>query len=540
MKLSSIKVSYKLWGLIGTLVTLLIIFSAIAYNELHSELLNARQLQVKEQVDSAYSLVKYYGDQAPIIGEEQAKQSALAALSALRFGDNGYFWVNDMQAKLLMHPFKPEITGKSMANVTDVNGFHHWQAMVSVVKNQEEGYVHYAYKGPQVSQPEDKVSYVKGYQPWGWIIGSGVLYSGVTDIFWTAVQKSAVIEFILVLLALIGSVTIVRNITRPLKTVTEHLQHISDGDLTKQLDMQRGDEIGILANAANHVSVSLNDTLLEVDHAITELQAVCVQMQGNSLHTKQGMDHQFQEVEMLATAMNEMSYSIRDVAQHAKDTADATQMVQTITRQSSQDLDATNEDIQILTKNIEGANDVIIKLLEQTGDIDSVLGVIGDISEQTNLLALNAAIEAARAGELGRGFAVVADEVRSLASRTQGSTVEIRAIIEKLQHQSKEASTSMATSTQQAERGADRMHVAAENLKNMLMQVDDVSARSHQIASAAEQQGTVAEEINHNIMGIREVSEKVLEDSQQVSEGSTMIAKMTDELSKKIKQFQFA
>ena len=170
--------------------------------------------------------------------------------------------------------------------------------------------------------------------------------------------------------------------------------------------------------------------------------------------------------------------------------------------------------------------------MQQTGDIDSVLGVIGDISEQTNLLALNAAIEAARAGELGRGFAVVADEVRSLASRTQGSTVEIRSIIEKLQHQSKEASTSMATSTRQAERGADRMHVAAENLQNMLRQVDDVSARSHQIASAAEQQGTVAEEINRNIMGIREVSEKVLEDSQQVSEGSTMIAQMTNELSR--------
>ncbi|WP_421855988.1 methyl-accepting chemotaxis protein [Marinomonas sp.] len=540
MKLSSIKVSYKLWGLICTLVTLLIVFSAMAYSELHSELLNARQLQVKEQVDSAYSLVKYYGEQAPVIGEEKAKQSALAALSALRFGDDGYFWVNDMQTTLLMHPFKPQNAGKSMKETTDANGFHHWQEMVSVVKSQGEGYVHYAYKGPQVSQPEDKVSYVKGYKPWGWVIGSGVLYSNVTDIFWDAVKKSAVIELILVLIALIGSVTIVRNITRPLKTVTEHLQHISDGDLTKQLDMQRGDEIGILANAANHVSVSLNDTLLEVDHAITELQAVCVQMQGNSLHTKQGMDHQFQEVEMLATAMNEMSYSIRDVAQHAKDTADATQMVQTITRQSSQDLDATNEDIQSLTKNIEGANDVIIKLLEQTGDIDSVLGVIGDISEQTNLLALNAAIEAARAGELGRGFAVVADEVRSLASRTQGSTVEIRTIIEKLQHQSKEASTSMASSTQQAERGADRMHFAAENLKNMLIQVDDVSARSHQIASAAEQQGTVAEEINHNIMGIREVSEKVLEDSQQVSEGSTIIAKMTDELSKKIKQFQFA
>lgn len=540
MKLSSIKVSHKLWGLIIVLVALLVTFSATTYRELYAELLQARQLQVKEQVDNAYSLVAFYADQADTIGEDNAKQSALAALSALRFGEDGYFWVNDMQTKLLMHPFKPQNAGKDMSNTTDAKGQFHWKNMVSVVKQQGEGYVEYAYKGPQVNEPEDKVSYVKGYQPWGWVIGSGVLYSSVTDIFWKSITQSAIIEMSLIMLAMIGSILIVRNITQPLKTVTEHLQHISNGNLTKHIDMQRADEIGILANAANRVSSALNDTLLEVDHAITELQAVCVQMQGNSLNTQKGLDHQFQEVELLATAMNEMSYSIKDVAQHAKDTADATQTVQTITRQSSQDLDATNNDIQSLTTHIEGANDVIIKLLEQTGDIDSVLGVIGDISEQTNLLALNAAIEAARAGELGRGFAVVADEVRSLASRTQGSTVEIRAIIEKLQHQSKEASTSMATSTEQAERGAGRMHVAAENLKNMLIQVDDVSARSLQIASAAEQQGAVAEEINHNLMGIREVSEKVLEDSQQVSDGSTMIAKMTDELSKKIKQFQFA
>ena len=105
MKLSSIKVSYKLWGLISSLVTLLIAFSAIAYSELHSELLSARQLQVKEQVDSAYSLVKYYGDQASVIGEDQAKQSALAALSALRFGDDGYFWVNAHANQTAHAPF---------------------------------------------------------------------------------------------------------------------------------------------------------------------------------------------------------------------------------------------------------------------------------------------------------------------------------------------------------------------------------------------------------------------------------------------------
>jgi len=298
MKLSSIKVSYKLWGLIAALVALLIAFSVITYSELYHELVNARKLHVKEQVDNAHSLVKYYGDQSAIIGEEQAKQSALAALAALRFGDDGYFWVNDMNAVLLMHPFKPEIEGKDMTNVTDANGVPHWQAMVSVVKKSGEGFVEYAYKGPQVERPEDKVSYVKGYQPWGWVIGSGVLYTDVLHIFWASAQQTAGIELLLVLIAIISSILIVRNITRPLNTVTEHLQRLSEGDMTVHLDMQREDEIGLLANAANRVSNALNDTLGDVDRAITELQAVCIQMQSNSLHTKKDMDQQFQEVEM--------------------------------------------------------------------------------------------------------------------------------------------------------------------------------------------------------------------------------------------------
>ena len=542
MKLSSVKVGNKLWGLIAIQVALLIVFAVMAYSDLHKQLIQDRQQQVKEQVENAYSLVEYYAKKATTIGEEQAKKEALNALSSLRFGpsDSGYFWVNDMQEKLLMHPFKPNLIGKSMKNVTDANGFHHWQAMVDTVRKNGEGFIEYKYQDPRKSKAEDKVSYVKGYQPWGWVIGSGTLYSGVEKTFWSSIQKNVSIEIVLLILSFIASVTIVRSIVRPLKTVTEHLKHISDGDFTKQIKMDRKDELGELADAANHVSISLNDTLLEVDHAISELQAVSVQMQANTKHTNNGMDHQFKEVELLATAMNEMSYSIKDVAQHAKDTAQATQTVQNITRQSSKDLDETNQNIQSLTKHIENANDIISLLSEQTNDIDSVLGVIGDISEQTNLLALNAAIEAARAGEMGRGFAVVADEVRSLASRTQDSTVEIRTIIEKLQQQSKIASNAMEESTKQAEDCADRMHVAAENLGNMLTQVDDASARSNQIAQAAEQQGTVAEEINRNLMGIREVSEKVLDDSQQVNDGSEMIAHMANDLNQKIKQFQFS
>lgn len=540
MSLSNLKVSQKLWILIGALVALLIIFEGIAYSGLYKAQLDNRKLQVKDQVSNAHSLLVYYAKQESILGEEEAKKQALAALSALRFGDGGYFWVNDMDTNLIMHPLKPQLAGKNMKDVTDPNGKRQWQAMVDVVKKQNEGYVEYSYLGPNVKTPEEKVSYVKGYKPWGWLIGSGVFYSDVKADFWSTFTQSAVVEGILILLALVLSVIIVRNITRPLKLVTDHLQYIANGDMTKQLNLERGDEIGLLANAANTVSASLNTTLTRVAHAIVELQALCITMQRNSTHTLQGMNQQFIEVEQLSSAMTEMSQSINEVVQHAKDTAGVSLSVQNTTKQSSHDLNATNSSIQDLTKKMISANDVITQLLAQTNDIDSVLGVIGAISEQTNLLALNAAIEAARAGETGRGFAVVADEVRTLASRTQGSTVEIRAIIEKLQEQSKAASSSMTVSTQQAGQSAESLGIAVENLKTILEQIDDVSGRSMQIASAAEQQGVVAEEINHSLMGIRTVSEKVLEDSRQVSDSSKMITDMTNALNDQIKQFRFA
>ena len=355
MTLTNLKVSQKLWILISTLVALLIVFEGIAYSGLYNEQLDNRKLQVKEQVSNAHSLLVYYATQAPTLGEGRSQKQALAALSALRFGDDGYFWVNDMDTNLVMHPLKPELNGKSMKNVTDPNGKHQWQAMVDVVKKQNEGYVEYAYLGPNVTTPEEKVSYVKGYQPWGWLIGSGVFYSDVKADFWSTFTQSAVIESSLILLALILSVITVRNITRPLKLVTTHLQHIAEGDMTKQLNLARGDEIGLLASAANTVSASLNTTLTRVAHAIVELQTVCVTMHSNSMHTQQGMNQQFLEVEQLSSAMNEMSQSINQVAQHAKDTADLSQSAHNTTQKSNRDINTTNNNIQDLTQKMISA-----------------------------------------------------------------------------------------------------------------------------------------------------------------------------------------
>lgn len=518
----------------------MITFETAAYTELYDTLLNGRKQQVKEQVENAYSLINHYVDKTNELGKDEAQRQALEAVSSLRFGDKGYFWVNDLNHTLLAHPLRPSSVGKDMKNVKDAKGQHHWQAMVDVAQSKGEGFVEYYFMPPNSDEGQSKVSYVKKQNEWGWVVGAGVLYSEVTNEFWASFKLSSSIEGIIVAIGVMLSAMLVRNITQPLKQVTNHLQILAQGDMMQRVSINRNDEIGKLAFAANTLSEQLSHTLSSVADAINELQSVTVQMNENTSSTKSGVNNQFQEVDKLAAAMNEMSYSIKDVAQHAKDTAIATQSVQTITQESSQNLSETNQNIHVLTRHVEDANQVIIQLLKQTTDIDAVLDVIGDISEQTNLLALNAAIEAARAGEMGRGFAVVADEVRSLASRTQESTVEIQKIIATLQSQSNTAAESMKNSTQQAEESAEIMNIASDKLKHMTSEVNDVSDRSHHIATAASQQGAVAEEINENLLGIRNVSERVLEDTKQLSDGSQLIAEMTNSLHSQINQFKFS
>ncbi|TDO98111.1 methyl-accepting chemotaxis protein [Marinomonas balearica] len=542
MNLRNLPVATKLWSLVIGFVIILIAFVSFAYFELYRELVDARKMQVQQQVETAYTLIEHYVDQGDQIGEENAKNQALVALSKLRFGEKGYFWVNDLNHKVLMHPTAPQIVGENMFRSQDRKGLYLWQELVKVAKNQGEGFVEYHIRDTQSDDEtiHAKVSYVKLLNEWGWVIGTGALYSEVMTDFWVAFKWSSVLEGIMIVVVLCISAGLVRHITSPLKQVTQHLQVLANGNMTKRISIDRKDEIGVLAQAANTLSEALSVTLQNVSNAITELQSVSLQMKENTASTQHGMDNQFKELDKLAAAMNEMSYSIKDVAHHAQDTAGATRSVKEITKESSSSLSETNHNIQSLTHHIEDANDVIAQLLQQTSEIDSVLSVIGDISEQTNLLALNAAIEAARAGEMGRGFAVVADEVRSLASRTQDSTVEIQSIIEKLQEQSRTASNSMQESTRQAEDSAERMNHTADKLKNMAAQVDDVSSRSEHIATASGQQNSVAEEINENLLGIRNVSEQVLEEARQLNNGSQLLANMAGSLQSQVNRFKFS
>jgi len=531
-------VAKKLALLIGLLFTTLTLIEVNSLYRLYDELLSARKVQVQEQVQSATSLIQYFYDKSSELGEPEAKKQALAAVASLRYGKNGYFWINDMQHKLVMHPIKESLIGKDMTNVRDPSGKLHWQEMIRVAKDQGEGFVDYTYKGPQFDTPEDKVSYVKGFREWGWVIGSGVYLSDVADIFWAALMESAMFQAILFSFSIWGSIVMVRNITRPLTRMLKTVRHIAAGDMTHTINLKRQDEIGQLADEVDAMTRALRTVLTDVGIAADQLRSHTGEMSKNTEETRVGMDQQFHEVDKLASAMTEMSSTIQEVARNATDTAKATHDAREQAQMGQQEVRQTVGTIEQLSHHVTEAGSVMTRLSEQTDKIGDVINVIREISDQTNLLALNAAIEAARAGEAGRGFAVVADEVRNLASRTQGSTGEIQHIIEQLQQQAHAANQTMGQSREEAINSVDQMVRAGTDLDAIVNIISRVSDMSSQIASAAEQQGSVAEEINHNLFDIRTVSQDVSERATTIYLSSQEIAGMADGLSQRLSRFR--
>ena len=330
------------------------------------------------------------------------------------------------------------------------------------------------------------------------------------------------------------------SIIKPINNTTQMMNNIAqgDGDLTLRLNIKGDDEIAHLSGAFNQFAEKVHHTIEQVFDSTTQLSNSAINLKAITKQTQSDTLVQRQETEQVATAMNQMSATAQDVAENATQAANSSQKAHDATTVGKEVVSKVSSEINDLASEIEIATETVAHLEGETTNIGSVLEVISNISEQTNLLALNAAIEAARAGEQGRGFAVVADEVRTLASRTQASTLDIQKMIEKLQQEAKKSVDVMKNSKSITDSCVHQAQLADQALDQISEAVNTITEMNIQIASAANEQCAVSNEINKNITNINDIVVKTTDAAINTAAASDGVSDLSSQLDALVGQFK--
>ena len=540
--LRSFPISKRLWLIPLVAVAMLFFLGLLMMQQVRSDLYKGKQVMTQNIVETSMGILSHYHqlEASGALSKADAQKAAMEQVKVLRYGEDDYFWINDMGPTMLMHPMRPELDGQDLSQTRDPNGKALFNEMVKVARQHGAGLVEYEWAKPGEKNPVPKISYVELFKPWGWIIGSGIYVDDVEKEFQSYMVRFSLIGLgIAVLLAIIVAV-LIRSITRPLRHSMQAMANIASGeaDLTRELDVSGNDELTALGRDFNTFSRKLRTLIGQLSTTASSLDQSSETLEKLAEQTHQQSQQQSQQMELVATAVNEVTYAVQEVAKNAENASNEVGEADRQAGQGQQNIEASLQQIDQLSSTISQAVNVIQSLADETTKIGSVLEVIGSIADQTNLLALNAAIEAARAGEQGRGFAVVADEVRLLAQRTQQSTAEIHTMIEGLQKNSGAAVSVIMESNRATQATVEQASQAGESLGQIAQSLRNLSGLNASIASATLQQSHVVEDINQNVTLAAGLAQESTNAAQQSSLAGKQLGELAEQLNRLLRQFK--
>jgi methyl-accepting chemotaxis protein len=506
-------------------------------------IMQEKQTAVRELVQQATSMLTSYQKQieSGALTREEAMKRASERIASIRYDDgNNYLWINDLGPKMVMHPLKPELNGKDLTENKDPQGKALFVEMVAVCKDKGKGFVNYAWAKPGNNTPVPKISYVELYQPWGWIIGTGIYVDDV-DSAMRKIQVSIGSGLLVILgITFLLSWLVARTVTGPIKEVVETIKDIAqgEGDLTKRLPIYGKNEVGELSEWFNTFVEKLHGIISQLSSTALQLASSATELQSTSREMQESVNQLSSQSTNLATAGEEMSATSGDIANNCHMAADGAQQAANTTQQGFEVVTNTVAGIRNRGEATKRNAALVGSLGQRSDQIGAIVGTIEDIADQTNLLALNAAIEAARAGEQGRGFAVVADEVRALAERTTRATKEISEMIKTIQQETGRAISSMEEGVKGTERGATEAAQLESSLQTILAQVNAVTDQISQIATAAEEQTCTTREISNNVMSLNELAHQNSTGIHETGLAADNVSRQAEELQRLVGQFR--